>query len=44
LVPDEYGRAVCYMYCEPSCQYNRVTTGSDRASAYTRQTICYKQH
>jgi hypothetical protein len=30
LVPDERGAAVCYMVCEPSSHYYRVTTRSDR--------------
>ncbi|HEU5116373.1 MAG TPA: hypothetical protein VFT74_06800 [Isosphaeraceae bacterium] len=30
LVPDERGRAVVYMLCEPSSHYYRVMTGSPR--------------
>jgi hypothetical protein len=30
LVADERGLAVCYMLCEPSSHYYRITTGSTR--------------
>ncbi len=30
LVPDEQGRAVCYMVCEPATHYYHVMTRSDR--------------
>lgn len=39
LVPDEYGRAVAYMICEPASHYYRVMTGSERMPVFIGQRI-----
>ncbi len=39
LAPDEYGRAVAYMICEPSSHYYRVMTGAERMPVFIGQTI-----
>lgn len=39
LVPDERGRAVCYMICEPASHYYRVMTGADRMPVFVDQRI-----
>ena len=39
LVPDERGCAVVYMICEPSSQYYRVMTGSERMPVLIEQGI-----
>ena len=39
LVPDERGRAVAYVICEPSSHYYRVMTGSERMPVFIDQRI-----
>jgi hypothetical protein len=39
LVPDERGRAVAYMICEPSSHYYHVMTGAGRMPVFIDQRI-----
>ena len=39
LVPDEKGKAVCYMVCEPSSHYYQVMTRNDRMPLFINERI-----
>jgi hypothetical protein len=39
MVPDELGRAVAYVVCEPASHYYRVMTGSDRMPVFINERI-----
>jgi hypothetical protein len=40
LAPDEHGRAVAYVICEPASHYHRVNTGMERMPVFIGERIC----